>query len=287
MRLFDTHAHLQGREFDGERVAVLQRAWDAGLVGLLVLGVDVASSEAAIALAEAQAGVLAAAGCHPHEADGMDDASLERLAQLAQHPRVAAVGEIGLDFYRNFSGRAAQLDVFRRQLEVAAEVAKPVAVHCREAQAEMFPIIESWSRRLGGRLPDGRPLGVMHYFSGDPELAHRYIDLGLLISIHTSVTHPNKEPLREVARRLTLDALVVETDSPYGPPQAHRKERHNQPAYVAEAVKTIAEARGEAAGLVAEATTENALRLLAPAPQAAADGLTPRFQEAERSARCA
>src|SRR3990172_4894531 len=124
MRLFDTHTHLQFSEFDRDRDAVLRRAREAGVVGVLVLGTDAASSEAAIALAEAEPDVIAAAGCHPHEADRMDEASLRQLAELAQHPRVAAVGEIGLDFYRNLSAHEKQVEVLRWQLETAAEVGK-------------------------------------------------------------------------------------------------------------------------------------------------------------------
>ncbi len=268
MRLFDSHTHLQAPEFDGDRDAVLGRAREAGVVGLLVLGTDVASSEEAIALADAEVGVLAAAGCHPHDAKNMDDASLQRLAELAQHPSVAAVGEIGLDFYRNFSPHEEQVDVFRHQLQTAAEVAKPVAIHCREAHDALLPIVEAWSLRLGGRLPDGRPLGVMHYFSGDAELGTRYVELGFLVSIHCSVTYPKSERLQDVAQRLPLDALVVETDSPYGAPQSRRGQR-NEPAYVSEAVTKIAELRGEPIERVAEVTAETGLRLFAPRSGAA------------------
>lgn len=271
MRLFDSHSHLQLSEFDGDRGAVLARAREAGLVGLLVLGIDVASSEEAVALAEAEPGVLAAAGCHPHDARGMDDASLARLAELAQHPSVVAVGEIGLDFYRDLSPRERQIEVFRRQLETAAKVGKPVAVHCREAHETLFSLVEAWSRRLGGRLPDGRPLGVMHYFSGDAGLGHRYVELGLLVSVHCSVTYPKNGRLQEVARRLPLDALVVETDSPYGAPQSRRGQR-NEPAYVLEAVAKIAELRSEPIEQVAEATVENALRLFGLGSRATAAG---------------
>lgn len=261
MRLFDSHTHLQEREYDSDRHEVIERARIAGLAGMLVLGLDVPSSASAIALAEAERGVLAAAGCHPHNAGEMDDASLDRLAELANDPRVVAVGEIGLDFYRNLSPRERQVAVFERQLRTAAEIEKPVAVHCRDATETLLPIVEAWSRRLGGRLAGGRPLGVMHHFSGDAELGRRYVDLGFLISIHTSVTYPKSERLAEVARTLPLDAFVVETDSPYGAPQSKRGQR-SEPAYVIEAVERIATLRGDAVERVAEATTENALRLL-------------------------
>ncbi|OFW63289.1 MAG: hypothetical protein A2Y74_07810 [Actinobacteria bacterium RBG_13_63_9] len=175
---------------------------------------------------------------------------------------MVAVGEIGLDFYRSFSPHDTQVRVFRRQLETAAAVAKPVAIHCRSAHEVLFPIVESWSRGLGCRLPDGRPLGIMHYFSGDAAMALRYVELGFLISVHCSVTYPKARHLQEVARRVHLDALVVETDSPYGSPQSRRSQR-NEPAYVAEAIAKISQLRGEPIDHVAEATTENALRLFA------------------------
>ena len=260
MRLFDTHTHIQDAQFDAARDDVIARARDAGLAGMLVLGVDVPTSQQAVELARANGFVFAAAGCHPHDANGMDDQALATLAELAAQPDVVAVGEIGLDFYRNLSSREKQIDVFRRQLDLARELAKPVAVHCREAQDEMLPIIEEWSRGLGGAFPGGRPLGVMHYFSGDAVLGAHYVSLGFMISIHTSITYPKSDRLRGVARSLPLAALVVETDSPYGAPQSTRGKR-NEPANVRAAVETITEVRGEPFERIAEATTENALRL--------------------------
>ena len=261
LQLFDSHSHIQMSQFDADRTSALERSRDAGLIGQLVLGTDVASSESAVALAEAETDVYAAAGCHPHEAKDMDETSLARLRTLAEDPRVNVVGEIGLDFYRNLSPHDVQIEVLNRQLETAAEVAKPVSLHGREAHEALFPFIEKWSLRMGGKLPDGRPMGVMHYFDGNIDLARRYIDLGFLISIHCSVTYPKAATLQQVAAELPLDVLVVETDSPYGPPQSQRGQR-NEPAYVKEAVVKIAQLRGEKIERVAEVTTQNALRLL-------------------------
>ncbi len=283
LRLFDSHAHVQLSQFDGDRDAMLERARAGGVTGMLVLGTDVASSQAAIALAEAQPGVYAAAGCHPHDAQHMDADSMSALAGLARHPLVAAVGEIGLDFYRNFSPHDKQIEVFQQQLETAAEVGKPISVHCRDANDALFPIIDSWSRRQGGRLPDGRPLGVMHYFSGDTELAERYMELGFVISIHCSVTYPNADMLQAVARQLPLDAMVVETDSPYGAPQSKRG-RRNEPGYLGEAVAAVAELRDESIDHIAAATTETALRLFSPVSTAANDPPIGGARTAERSA---
>ena len=266
--VIDTHSHLYAHEFDHDREAVLARAREAGVEAIITLGEDLPTSERCLELAETHEHVFAAAGYHPHNAKDADEAGLAYLKRLAKHPRVVAVGEIGLDFYRNHSPRHVQVDVFRRQLETAASVAKPVAVHCREAHDAMLAIAESWSEALGGRLPDGRPLGVMHYFDGDPALAERYVRLGFLISVHTSVTHPNKRTLHEVASHLPLEVLVVETDAPYGAPQAHRGKR-NEPAYATEAIARIAELCGITFDEAAERTSENARRLFGlPVPAA-------------------
>ncbi len=261
LRLFDSHSHIQMSQFDTDRAEALERSRDAGLIGQLVLGTDVASSESAVALAEAETDVYAAAGCHPHEAKDMNEESFAHLRTLAENHRVDVVGEIGLDFYRNLSPHDVQIEVLNRQLETAAEVAKPVSLHGREAHAALYPFVERWSLRVGGKLPDGRPLGVMHYFDGDVDLARRYVELGFLISIHCSVTYPKAATLQQVAAELPLDVLVVETDSPYGPPQSQRGQR-NEPAYVKEAVVKVAQLRGEKIERVAEVTTANALHLL-------------------------
>jgi TatD DNase family protein len=174
---------------------------------------------------------------------------------------VAAVGEIGLDYYRNLSPHDQQMRVLRRQLMTAQRVGKPVSIHARDAHEDMMPLLEQWSREMGARLPDGRPLGVMHYFSGDAPRARRYIELGFVISVHTSVTHPKAAQLHDVVRETPIEHLVLETDSPYGAPQRYRGKR-NEPAYVAEAAAKVAELKGMAAAAVAEITTQNARRLL-------------------------
>jgi TatD DNase family protein len=271
MRLIDTHSHIHDAEFDADRDATIDRAREAGVAVMLTLGVDAANSRLAIALAERHECVLAAAGVHPHDAAAATDADLDALEELAQHPRIAVVGEIGLDFYRNLSPRDRQMIVMRRQLDTARRVGKPIAVHAREAHEEMLPLLTAWSRDMGGRLPDGRPLGIMHYFSEDAAMARSYIELGFMISIHTSVTHPKATQLAEVAREIPLDHLVIETDSPYGAPQTYRGKR-NEPAYVAEAAAKIAELKGITLDEVAEATTRNAERLLGIASFSTANG---------------
>lgn len=260
-RLVDTHTHLHEPEFADDIADVIDRAHAAGVEAILTLGTDVASSERAIALAERFDAVWAAVGVHPHEASSCDEAALARLRDLARHPKVVAVGEIGLDFYRNLSPREDQVRAFRMQLEWAADAGMPVAIHCRDAFDVMEPIVTEWARASRGERRAGRPPGVMHYFSGDVALARRYAALGFLISIHTSVTYPGSERLREVARSLPIEHLVLETDAPYGTPQAFRG-RRNEPAYVVAAAKRVAELRGVPVQDVGRATTAAAKRLL-------------------------
>ena len=255
----DSHAHLQEPEFDADREQVIQRAGEAAVVAIIVPGVDGATSEAAVALAESHPGVYAAAGYHPHEASKLTAAETRRIERLLANPRVVAVGEIGLDFYRMHSPRETQIEALEAMLELAQRQALPVIVHCRDAGAALRPLIESWSRRAAPAFA-GRPLGVMHYFSGRPEEARSYAEMGFMISVHTSVTHPKAAGLREVARETPLDCLVIETDAPYGAPQAFRG-RRNEPAYVIEAARAIAEVRQTSVEVVATATTANAARL--------------------------
>ena len=270
MRLFDSHTHLQFPEFDSDRDAVLSRAWDAGVEAMLLVGTDVASSERALALAEADDRLHAAVGCHPHVAKHFDAAALARLRELASQPHVVAIGEIGLDFYRNRSPRDAQVRVLREQLALAADLGLPVVVHCRDAHEDMYAVLAEWVRGLS-RGHNEQPIGVMHYFSGDPELAHRCVELGFLISIHTSVTYPNAAERQAVAAQLSLDDLVVETDSPYGAPQSRRGQR-GEPADVAEAVAKIAELRSTSAEEVSVRTADNARRLVGAPPTLSAAG---------------
>ncbi len=279
MHLFDTHSHIHDNDFEIDREIIIERARATGLVGILTLGVTSENSDRALALAHQHADIWAAVGVHPHDAAEATDADLDRLEELALDPRVVAVGEIGLDFYRNLSPRDRQLAVLHRQLETAGRVGKPVAVHAREAHDEMLPALTEWSIAMGGILPDGRPLGVMHYFSGDASHARSYIKLGFMISVHTSVTHPKAALLAEVVRATPLEYLVLETDSPYGAPQQYRGKR-NEPAYVAEAAAKVAELKGIPVETVAEMTTNNAVRLFGIAGVAAASPAQQMLEDA-------
>jgi TatD DNase family protein len=259
IELADTHAHLQDEEFDPDRDAVIERARAAGVTTIVLPAVDLAAAEHAIDLAERYDGLYATAGYHPHEAQHWNDSALGRIEALLAHEKVVAVGEIGLDFYRMHSPREAQFEAFEAQLALAERYRLPVVIHCRDAWEEMAPILEPWARRVRPMSGD-RPIGVLHYFSSTLEDASRYHDLGFTISIHTSVTHPKAQMLGEVAAALPLDAVVIETDSPYGAPQSVRG-RRNEPSYVVEAAKQIAALHGVDTEAVASATTATARRL--------------------------
>ena len=253
LALFDTHAHLHFPDFDADRADMLARARQAGVRRMLTIGTELPTSRAAIALAEREPDVWAAVGVHPHDAAEADADVLADIERLAGEPRVVAVGEIGLDFFRNLSPRDAQERVFRHLVGVARRVGKPVVVHCREAHAEVLAILAE--ERVG------EVGGIMHCFSGDVPVARRCLDLGLVVSLAGPVTYPNARALPEVARFVPADRLVIETDCPFLPPQGYRGKR-NEPAYLALTAARVAELRGEPLEDIAQRTSDTACRLL-------------------------
>jgi TatD DNase family protein len=252
--LFDTHAHLHFPEFAADLSAVLERAWKVGVRFVVTIGTDVEGSRAAVVLAERHPAVYAAVGIHPHDAAQADEVALAELERLAQaSAKVVAIGEMGLDFYRNLSPHDVQKDVFRRQLEVARQLGKPALIHSRNAHAETLEIL-----RAGG-VQGVR--GIMHCFSGDAEVARHCLDLGLLISLAGPVTYPNAKNLPEVVRMVPADRLVVETDCPFLPPQPYRGKR-NEPSYLPITAARVAELKGQPADALGEQMARNALTLL-------------------------
>jgi TatD DNase family protein len=247
--LFDTHAHLHFPEFAGDLDAVLARARAAGVRRMVTIGTDVATSRAAAALAAREPDVWAAVGIHPHEAAAADEAALAEIERLASAPRVVAIGETGLDFFRDRSPREAQARAFTAQVALARRLGKPVLVHCRDAHAETLALLAA-----DGPLERG---GIMHCFSGDVALARRCIELGLLVSLAGPVTYPKPGALPDVARAIPADRLVVETDCPFLPPQPYRGKR-NEPAYLAITAARVAELRGEPLADLAARMSENA-----------------------------
>lgn len=248
MHLADTHAHLSDSQFDQDRDSVLERARQAGVSLIVNVGSDVESSEKAVALAAAEPAVWAAVGIHPHDARHADSTAWDRLRQLVAEPCVVAVGETGLDFYRDHSPREAQAEAFRAHLALAHEAGKPVIVHSREADAEVMAELRLWADRL--RI-------VLHCFSGSEGMLEEAVGLGFSISFAGTVTYPNAERQRGMARLVPERQLLAETDCPYLAP-VPRRGRRNEPAYVGHTVTALAQARGVPAESLAQAIFENA-----------------------------
>lgn len=250
--LVDTHAHIQMRQFASDRADVIAAAFAEGIERMVAPGVDVETSRAAIALAEAYPGrIFAAVGTHPHDAATLDSAELEAQRALAQHEAVVAIGEIGLDFYRNLSPRAVQLDALAAQLDLAHDLDLPVILHNRKSHAEMVAALRNHGQGVRG---------VFHCFIGDRAMARDALDLGFWLSFAGPVTYPKNTELADVAAWAPLDRIVVETDCPYLTPQPHRGKR-NEPRYVALTARHIAGLRGMLVEDFARATTANAKAL--------------------------
>ncbi len=261
IELFDTHSHLQDEAFDGAFDAVVARAIVAGVAGIALCGYDRESNLQALRLAAKSPIVFPTVGYHPHEAQTVTPAMLDELSGQAALAEVVAVGEIGLDFYRDHSPHAVQREVLDAQLAIAIAAGKPVSLHTRAAEEAIYEHLAAYaSRSTLGRA--GRPVGVMHCFGGTLEQAQRYVELGFLVSIACAITYPGNEEARRIAAGLSLETLVVETDSPYLPPQG-RRGRRNEPANVVAAAEAVARARGIGVREVASATTANAARLFA------------------------
>ncbi len=258
--LFDTHAHLADPQLAFEADTVIERAAAAGVSEVLALGYDLSSSESTVDLARRHPGtVYAAVGLHPHEADTGWETALRRLGELAADPAVVAIGEVGLDFYRGWASEARQRALLTAQLRMALEVGKPVCVHSRGAESAILAPLREFAAaaaRAGMATP-----GVMHCFGGTLEQALPFVELGFMISVAGPVTYPKNGQTRALAAGLPAGSLVIETDSPYLPPQGMRGKR-NEPALIVETARTVAAARGISFEELARMTTDNARRLL-------------------------
>jgi len=253
MRLFDTHAHLHFPHFAEDLDAVLDRARAAGVRGMVTIGTDRETNGAVVDLAKRLPDVWATVGIHPHDAGEAAEADFEAIERVArEEPRVVGFGEMGLDFFRNLSPPAAQRQAFRRQIDIARRVRKPLVIHCRDAHDETLALLAEERA--------GETGGVMHCFSGDVEIARRCLDLGLYISLAGPVTYKNAHALPDVARFVPEDRLVVETDCPYLPPTPHRGKR-NEPAYVALTAEHVARLRGADPEALGDRLTANAASL--------------------------
>lgn len=257
--MIDAHCHLDDPKFGDEPIEVIERARDAGVTAMIVAGVDLPSSRTLVALADEHPNVYVCVGCHPHEASKFKAEDAGALRDLAKHPKVVAIGEIGLDYHYDHSPRDVQREVFSRQLSLAQQLGLPVVVHNRDAGEDVSAILGRWSSQAS---PDygGRRFGMLHCFSEGVDEAKRYIGLGFCLSLACPITYPNAQKTRDVASVVPLDRLLSETDAPYLPPQALRGQR-NEPANVASVVAKIAELRGISDEDVATQTAANARRL--------------------------
>jgi TatD DNase family protein len=255
MDLIDSHAHIDFPQFADDREAMLQRAREAGVGTLLAIGTGPGPEklDAALPYAEQHNWVYTSVGVHPHDAKEVTPQHLDELARLAQHPKVIAWGEIGLDYFYDHSPRDVQAAVFRSQMELAHRAKLPIIIHCRDAWDDCLSLIERhWK-------PTGLG-GILHCFTGTIDHARRGMDMGFLISFAGNSTYPKTQNLRDVAKELPLGGILIETDAPYLAPQAYRGKR-NEPAYVAEVAKSLAAVRNLAPEEIAAATADNFRRL--------------------------
>lgn len=243
----DSHAHIQLSQFNRDQDAVLKRAHEASVSNILVIGFDMETSRGAVELAEKHPHIYATVGMHPHDAKDMTPDVIKTFRELATHPKVIALGEMGLDYYRNLSPRPIQKIAFEQQLDLAEELQMPIVIHNRDAYMDILPILEA---------RHGRIRGVLHCFTGDVELMQRSLAIGFHIGIGGIVTYPNAKDIQAVAREVPEDRLLIETDCPWLAPQFRRGKR-NEPAYVRAVAEKIADLRNTSIETIGKITTEN------------------------------
>ncbi|MBK8011057.1 MAG: TatD family hydrolase [Deltaproteobacteria bacterium] len=250
----DSHAHLDGSKFESDLDETLLRAQEAGVTHIICIGASDGrdSNPRTLALAERYDHIFATVGIHPHDASLADDATLAAIEAMAKHEKVVGIGETGLDYHYNLSPKDAQIEAFRRFLRMAKALDLACIVHTREAEEDTLRILRE------ERASELR--GVFHCFTGSPELARAAIDLGWHISFSGVLTFRNADALREIARELPKDRVLVETDCPYLAPVPHRG-RRNEPAFVLRTAEALAEAWGEELATVSRFTVENTVRL--------------------------
>ena len=248
--LIDSHAHLEMKEFNPDRDDVIERARQAGVSHIVTVGTNLSLSRKALALARGYENIFATVGVHPHDVARADNKTFDELREIARDPKVVAYGEIGLDYFRNISPREKQIEMFSRQLELAEELKLPVIIHDREAHEQTLRMVKA----------SGVRRGVFHCFSGDYAMAMQCIDLGFYISIPGVVTYDKANTIQDVAKRVPLSSLLLETDAPYLTPVPHRGKR-NEPAFIINTAKKVAQIKDLPWEEVADATARNALSL--------------------------
>lgn len=250
--LIDSHVHLDDQRFDKDRDLLIKNLRNNGIEMVINIGADLQTSIASVSLAEKYDNIYAAVGVHPHSAKEVDNSTIEILKTFAKRDKVVAIGEIGLDFYYDNSPRDIQRKWFKEQLALAKEVDLPVVIHTRDAAQETFDILKE--------AHDGSLRGVLHCYSGSPEMALEYIKMGFYISLAGPVTFKNARVSREVAKVVPLDKLLIETDCPYLTPEPYRGKR-NEPIFVRYVAGTIAETRGISFEELAKVTNRNTKEL--------------------------
>lgn len=249
--MIDSHCHIDFKDFNANRDEIIKAAIDAGVHTLINIGADLLTSQRSVQLAREHKDIFAAVGVHPHDASTLDDACLEQIRKLAAEERVVAIGEIGLDFYRDLSPRQDQKVAFHKQMQLAVDLKLPVVIHTREAFEETLLI--------AGEYADLLPGGVFHCFPGDVDEAFRVIDLGFVLGIGGVVTYKNAKMAR-VAAEVPLDKILLETDAPYLTPMPYRG-KTNQPAYVALVCQKIAELREQSLAEIEKITDRTCQKL--------------------------
>ena len=263
MPFIDTHVHLHFPEYDKDREAVIEASRKAGVETFVNVGTGVESSRKSLQLAKDHASLYATAGIHPHDAKDATPEDFAAIAELLKEPKMVAVGEVGLDFYRGHSPREKQEQIFREFLRLHHALKKPLVIHCRDAYEEMLAVIKS-------EIPPPYD-GVMHCFSSDKDTMKKFLDLGFFISFAGPLTYKKNDGLREACRACPKDRLVLETDAPFLPPQSRRGTR-NESAFLVETAQAASELQGVPLERLGEITTANAKRLfrLAQGPGPAA-----------------
>ena len=257
LNVIDTHAHLDMSHFDVDRELVIARASEAGVRLINTIGIDVESSRRAVSLAEKYPQIAASVGIHPGDASKVERKDIDQLEEIAGNPRVVAIGEMGMDLYRDPSLKNIQLQVFKWQLELAEKAGKPIIIHCRQAQEIVLPILEEWTASHPAK---GNPRGVLHCFNGDLTTAKKYIEMDFFIALGAYIGYPSSSQLREVVKNIPDEKLVIETDCPFLPPQKLRGKR-NEPSYILATLGVLAEIKGWSLQQVAALTMRNSIKL--------------------------
>lgn len=282
--MIDSHAHLDFKEFDKDREETIKRFFENGGEKIINVGCDLKSSARSAALAKKYENIFASVGVHPHDAQTVDENTLKKLDELAENDKVVAIGEIGLDYFRNLSPREKQIEAFRAQLELAENHKKPVIIHCRAAYVELIEILKNYQPKADEPRAHKTPIwrGVVHCFLGSWPIAEELLKLGFYIGFTGAITYPKKvkifdDPLDttrgkplvasevepeifKVIKNMPIDRILTETDCPYLAPVPHRGKR-NEPSHVKYVAEKIAEIKGISVGKVEKATSENAKKL--------------------------